>query len=516
MVDVVKKIITASIVSLAALLLTACNSQPVYYPVYYTETEDYTMAENTYNELGIYIELTGQEPEGGNRIPHWRKAFATLLLHNYPKGYSDCGDFWGPHSFFLHDMDMDGIPELFVLDNFEDEAKIYAYRNGEIITIDLSDIPLQGFLRGAARTSIGPAPGNTEGFVFSERWPSAGLFGTGADFWRVVIEGDRLVIADFGQWYIDVAALHKLFDNFGWDADEDVLNAAILEHTRLHINDVTVPESELNRVFGRDSVAGFRRYDVTDENVDYIIFGWAESPVTYPKPPVRYYPTIAYANPAVPNVLDFTFYQSINDAMPPFTFRILGEISWRNGVFGERSRDITVKSIYISDINGNKVQHITNLEAFPGWRTEENLFGLHFADYNFDGYMDMVLWLHGTGTRQAGAHHFWLWDNELMQFVTSKELIYFSNDSLIMIHEDLQRLSSYHGGRCCGMTVFAEFIDGVLVEVKSRFWEEVPIQYSPSWPYYIRITTWDYINDTSEVVYKNRAVFWGGVYSTDT
>ena len=207
-------------------------------------------------------------------MPGWRETFAAFLRNNYPERESDCGGFFGPHRFFLHDLDMDGVPEMFVLDTFENEAMVYAFRDDGVLPLYFGDMSLNYLLRGAARTSIGPAPGNTEGFVFSYRWPSAGMFGTGANFWRVVIDGDRLVEADFGQWYIDLAALHELFDCFGFNADEDELNAAILEHTRLHINDVTVTEEELDRVFGRYMWAGFRLYCATDENIDEIIFGW--------------------------------------------------------------------------------------------------------------------------------------------------------------------------------------------------------------------------------------------------
>jgi len=171
------------------------------------------------------------------------------------------------------------------------------------------------------------------------------------------------------------------------------------------------------------------------------------------------------------NVLDFIFTQSISDDMPPFTFRMLGEISWSYGFHGQLVREIVIESIHIIDVYGDKLQIIDNLVTTQGWRNEENLFGLSFADYNFDGYLDMRLWRHGTGNRQSGAHYFWLWNNEKGQYVLSPELISFSNYCSIMIDEDLQRLSVFHGWRDGGITTFAEFIDGVLVitDVESAY-----------------------------------------------
>ena len=209
---------------------------------------------------------------------------------------------------------------------------------------------------------------------------------------------------------------------------------------------------------------------------------------------------------AEPDILDFTFQQSISDTMPPFTFRLLGEISWFYDYGGPPLKDIDITSIYIYDIDGNNIQRITNLETargwpLRGWPNEENLHGLHFADYNFDGYLDMALWRHDTGSRRLGAFYYWLWDSQQMQFVLSQELIDFSGECRIEVDEDLQRLVHHNLWYDRGTTTYGKFIDGAFVVAGSEFWQGVYAEDHIT-KIGIRRTIRDYIADTEEILYE--------------
>ena len=176
--------------------------------------------------------------------------------------------------FMLFDVDLDGIPELFVIDGHTDEVLVYAFRNGTITTIKHGDeISLTHLLRGAARTIIGPPPQGVEGFVFANTGPSAGLFGTSRFFWRVVLYDTQLIIADFGEIYVDINGLHEKFDNFGFDADETLLQTAIEENTHIRINGDPTTKAELFELFG-ETIPRFSLYEANKANIHALVFGW--------------------------------------------------------------------------------------------------------------------------------------------------------------------------------------------------------------------------------------------------
>ena len=251
----------------SAIMLTACVLTIDYVEV---ELEEFVTA----------LEAQAEPDMSMPKSTTWQEAFASLLRENYAgERFSNCGGYFGRIRFFLHDMDMDGLPELFVLNSIDRLVTVYTFRNGAIVPIEHDEydeyIPLFGLLHGAARMRIGPAPEQMPGFVFAEIGPSAGMFGTSSFFWRVVIDINRFVIADYGERLVDAGALHEIFDNFGHDADPDELDAARQEHTHILLNGNPVTEEELDRVFGRIlEIGGFPCYDVTEENIRDIIFGW--------------------------------------------------------------------------------------------------------------------------------------------------------------------------------------------------------------------------------------------------
>ena len=199
----------------------------------------------------------------------WQEAFAALLMENY-------GEY--RKRFMLYDINMDGLPEMFVSDDIDDTITVYAFRGGVVIAIEPWDeTSLLHLFRGAARTWLMPAPEGVPGLVFGFRGASSGWFGTSVFYSRVLIEGDALVIADEGKIYIDVTTLHELFADSGWSAEAD---AIIQEHTHIILNGETVTEEDFRSVFGQDLLQhdqhfGPRLHEVNEDNIRDIIFGYS-------------------------------------------------------------------------------------------------------------------------------------------------------------------------------------------------------------------------------------------------
>jgi hypothetical protein len=111
----------------------------------------------------------------------------------------------------------------------------------------------------------------------------------------------------------------------------------------------------------------------------------------------------------------------LHEDMPEFTFqRIFGEYSHDNDTYTERA-----VTIIVSDENGNIIQEIDgitqgvfrHLSVSPVFRLYR--LELEFADYNFDGYLDMRLPVY----EGAPQYHYWLWNNEINQFIYNECLL---------------------------------------------------------------------------------------------
>jgi len=434
-----KKIITLFTI----LFLASCAGQPFYN----SESEE--------GYIAMPSAMVVAEEQEHAQIS-WQEAYATLLRDNYPVRVSNCGNLIGPYRFFLYDMDASGIPELFVISSFEDIVDIYSFKDGDLISLEIAEnIPLYYLLRGAARMQINPPPQGMDGFVFMWRWPSAGLFGTGASYRRVVVDWDSasLVIVDYAEWYIDLTTLHELFDNFGFDTDTDILNAAIQEHTHLTINGDPVSEEELRSAFDRDwEWDGFRQHDVDEDNIQSIIFGWQE-------------PSEA------DETIIFTTTMRIHEDMPEFIFhRKLGAylaVSYppSPGNFDYMKRYV---SIVIMDEDGNLIQEIEGITqgGHADWMTaDHDLFHIQFEDFNFDGYLDMrLIGAINPGTAGGVWEYFWLWNPSIGQFEQNEQLSELSEMANLGVDHDMQWIRvNRRGGPTRRFYSFFEYIDGEFV-----------------------------------------------------
>ena len=204
----------------------------------------------------------------------WQNVYAEILRDYIAENEDSDYNF----HFLLHDIDESGVPELIVFRNDEDVyTAVYTFRNGEAVSLEIAEDVMLGIHFRAARLGVFVPPNNF-GLIMSAIGPSAGVFGTSAWFSRVVIDENALIIDGRGTRYVDVDALNELFGGHGrGDYDDDILKAAIAEHTRWYIDDMVVSETEFLHVFEwGESLIGndfWRDNLLTEENIENVIFG---------------------------------------------------------------------------------------------------------------------------------------------------------------------------------------------------------------------------------------------------
>ena len=170
-------------------------------------------------------------------------------------------------------------------------------------------------------------------------------------------------------------------------------------------------------------------------------------------------------------IIDFEVAQQISIEMPFWNFRLLGE--------REGSARIHINSLIITDNYGSLIQEITGLSAGANnigdetwwWQegvfTQENLFGLRFVDFNFDGYLDIALQNELGGSARNSPSYFWLWDNETVQFVRNAQLVRISLEAEVFAIPQTQRIDAVFRVGVLGNGVTShEYVDGGLVAVK--------------------------------------------------
>lgn len=172
------------------------------------------------------------------------------------------------------------------------------------------------------------------------------------------------------------------------------------------------------------------------------------------------------------NLINFTVTQSIHDEVPPLTFRLLGR--WIEGWSSDTqdiadNLDANIHILQVIDSDGEIVQEFDRLDTIPP--CSESPFGLHFADYNFDGYLDIALYVCEGGAMRNEPHIYWLWDNNLKQFEENEELSEISFSSSISINTEENRLECYtrFGGKG-GVTQHLKYTDGKYVCISSIEW----------------------------------------------
>lgn len=172
------------------------------------------------------------------------------------------------------------------------------------------------------------------------------------------------------------------------------------------------------------------------------------------------------------NLIDFTVIQSIHDEVPPLTFRLLGR--WIEGWSSDLQNTVdnleaNIHVLQVINSDGELIQEFDGLDAISSRYVPS--FGLNFADYNFDGYLDMALYVAEGGSMLNAPHIYWLWDNSLKQFAENEVLNKLSDYSSISINTEESSLECYtRYGNGSGVTQSFKYIDGAYAFIYSIEW----------------------------------------------
>jgi uncharacterized protein (DUF433 family) len=234
-------------------MFVSCNNQPIYHP----ELESHIPVKNEPVTLEFALEPKPQ-------IAPWQEAYAAVL-YDYAARSNRV-------NFFLHDIDRDGMPEVIVAFEYEDEihSAVYTFGDGKAQPLEYAEGVHLYVYRIAGFSAT---PDNAPGIINFLIGPMIGgipelSFGR---YQRIVIDGHRLVAYVRGERYIDEESLNELFNDYGRIPFEDV--EAAKEHIHFFINDNAVSEEDFYGVFGwRETRENVLSFQVTEDNIREVIF----------------------------------------------------------------------------------------------------------------------------------------------------------------------------------------------------------------------------------------------------
>jgi len=324
----------------------------------------------------------------------WQIAFAEIL-----RGYKETNY---DVQFLLHDIDHDGIPELFLLKDDDCEnysIAVYMYKNGDAILLQVDENVDVAYFFHADRHFVSSSC-NAPGIVLLRNGlPMGNFMVTASWYWRLNIDGEKLTISDFGERRVDVDTLVEMFGQNGQYAETaGELWSARAEHTHFFLNGNALDEREFRQAF-RQTFRLWERHPLTGIAIREEVFG-------------------SFAIRAVT--------RQINESMPYFTFYHTTKNRRWEGISDYWGDDFI--SITITDENGNIIQQIDEINVHLMVRNTV----VQFDDFNFDGYLDMRLLQFNNGVSLSwNEHYHWLWDTEISQFVLSERLMEIANHAII-------------------------------------------------------------------------------------
>jgi hypothetical protein len=140
---------------------------------------------------------------------------------------------------------------------------------------------------------------------------------------------------------------------------------------------------------------------------------------------------------------------NVFDSMPEFTFNLQFTKENPEIEYTPLTYQYRLDSITIIDENGNCIQEIKSfhpilLDEIPSidfddwWMMPSNiyLYGIGFADFNFDGFLDFCLPRHGTYAYVFGNFHYFLWDSESEQYVINEQLMALEDGGFFQVEMD--------------------------------------------------------------------------------
>jgi hypothetical protein len=383
------------------------------------------------------------EPYFPENAAPWQLAYAELL-----RGYAET-DY--DIRFFLHDFTKSGIPEMVVFGHLLSPGygyfeAVYSFAFGEVTLLENDvDIPLWSFLPPVRRVQLHSAPNNTPGLVGSWAWAHCTRIPGGfcRHYNRIVVVGNKLTVDLRGTECKDQNEILMLPD--GASDDE------IMAHTYYFVGDEPVSREHFEQIFQWDGEISslIHDYRLTEENIREVLTEWQPEEVIFR--------TTQRVHADMP---EFTFYRIVGD-------RLSGESDYE---FAGIERYAT---IIIKDENGNLIQEIDGIiqggHHRQNFAIHEDTFGIRFADFNFDGYLDM--WVYhaiNPGTAGGSWAYYWLWNPETAQFEENAQLNSIHDTSHLSVNEEtqqIQNLMRFRNGHW--FTTYFEYENGEFVAAES-------------------------------------------------
>ena len=173
----------------------------------------------------------------------------------------------------------------------------------------------------------------------------------------------------------------------------------------------------------------------------------------------------------------FTTTQCISPDMDKLTFTLEGYSTRSYMRNFERTQfwpfaNSSIHTITIHTADGTVLQEITGLVTKHHVASEANMYGLEFDDFNFDGYMDMMLWQFPGGSMRDMPSYFWLWDSEAGLFVPNECLMDISMGASITTIPEYRQIQAFSRGGpgLYGRSIY-EYHDGLFVLVRDVLYE---------------------------------------------
>ena len=189
-------------------------------------------------------------------ITTWQEAYKALL--QVYKG-SSLDEMEGEWAFILHDINRNGVPELFLLKNYETGhfriSAVYTFTEGRVVSLEYSGWMTDGGI-------FAPLNNNSWIVMFYAA-------GSGGLYRQMKIDQNRLILIFEGSFHLSDAGNQKM-----WEEPEsfDIEN---YEWYVLQINGKTATAAEFESVFGnRNERKRLESYSITEANIQKIISTW--------------------------------------------------------------------------------------------------------------------------------------------------------------------------------------------------------------------------------------------------
>ncbi|MCL2494662.1 MAG: hypothetical protein FWE98_03275 [Oscillospiraceae bacterium] len=156
---------------------------------------------------------------------------------------------------------------------------------------------------------------------------------------------------------------------------------------------------------------------------------------------------------AEPKPFEYTVTQRIHDDMPEFIFTLHG---YGDGAY------VNISEIEISGEDFS--QQLDGFETENRFSLEDD-YGLVFADFNTDGYLDIQLHQYRGGSMHNTPSLFWLWDTKQKKYVENKQLEEISEEHWVSV-QDGRLLCGFRDGAFGYCLSVYSYINHTFVEIE--------------------------------------------------